>query len=226
MAGRSLPTVAAVLASVGSVGTLVWFSVSSLLGSFALVALLAFVVCAATAAPRAQELASAADNGPTLPIEAFLAERQPQGPRSELVSDMAVAFPVRNPGLRALALRGRPVIAAGYARWLTQPIALVADDARSRRWLTEQAAALLALNASILVVQVRSPQRMRAIRTHRPELAMAPAVLPSMVGALRHVGAAVYPLVIMPDGALLQDLSVLTLARPQTMVTSPGIEAR
>ena len=111
---------------------------------------------------------------------------------------------------------------AAYAAWLTQPIALIGDDANSRRWLTQQGDALNALGASILVVQVKSLERMRALRAHRPELAMAPARVPELVAVLRGIGAAVYPLVILADGSVQQDVRSRIPARlPQIVGDRP-----
>ena len=164
------------LASLGFTGSFV--------AALSVVMFLACVVCRATAGPSVAPT-SARDDGPTLPIESFLAERQPDGPQTELVSDMAVVYPVSNPGLRAGTPIGSASMPAAYAAWLTHPIALIGDDANSRRWLTQQGDALNALGASILVVQVKSLERMRALRAHRPELAMAPARVPELVAVLR-----------------------------------------
>lgn len=194
---RSLPTVAEGLASLGFTGSFV--------AALGVVTLLACAVCSATAAP-ATARAATRDDGPTLPIESFLAERQPEGPRAELVSDMAVAYPVTNRGLRAGTLRGAASMPPAYAAWLTQPMALIGDDATSRRWLIQQGDALNALGASILVVHVKSPERMRALRALRPDLAMAPAMVPELVAVLRIAGAEVYPLVILTDGSVQQDV--------------------
>ena len=157
--------------------------------------------------------AQAADAGPTLPIQQFLAERLPATEQS-LVSDYAVDYPVRTAGLE----RSRPRkqvrsparfparLPDSYTPWLTQPMALIGDDAVSRAWLTQQGDALLALGASVLVVRVPNVERMRALRAVRPDLPMAPAAVPELAGALRQAGAAVYPLVILPDGSLTQDV--------------------
>lgn len=174
-------------------------------GSFAiavfLVAFLACIVCASTASAR--------DAGPTLPIESVLAERQPEGGHSDLVSDMAVAYPVATRGLHHAVLRSAASLPQAYAKWLTQPIAVIVDDVASRRWLTQQGDALHAMGASILVLRVQSAQRMRALREQRADLAMAPAAAPELVEALRAAGAAVYPLVILTDGSLQQDVRSL-----------------
>ena len=157
--------------------------------------------------------AQAADAGPTLPIQQFLAERLPATEQS-LVSDYAVDYPVRTAGLVRAQLRKQVRSPAhfparlpdSYTPWLTQPIALISDDAASRVWLTQQGDALLALGASVLVVRVPNVERMRALRAVRPDLPMAPAAVPELADALRQAGAAVYPLVILPDGSLTQDV--------------------
>jgi integrating conjugative element protein (TIGR03765 family) len=154
--------------------------------------------------------AKAADAGPTLPIQQFLAERLPATEQSQLVSDYAVDYPVRTAGLVRARLRKQVRFPArlpdSYTPWLTQPMALIGDDAASRAWLTQQGDALLAMGASVLVVRVPNVGRMRALREVRPDLPMAPAAVPELAGALRQAGAAVYPLVILPDGSLTQDV--------------------
>jgi integrating conjugative element protein (TIGR03765 family) len=159
---------------------------------------------------------AARDDGPTIPIESILAERQPEGGRAQLVSDMVAAYPVATPGLRQAVLRRAASLPQAYANWLTQPVALIADDEVSRRWLTQQGDALRTLGASILVVRVHSEQRMRVLRAHRADLAMAPAFVPELVGALRDVRAAVYPLVILSDGSVKQDVRDLVNELPQS----------
>ena len=221
---RSLPTVAAGLAGLGFTG--------SFLSALGLVTLLGCVVCAATAAAAAPARPPR-DHGPTLPIESFLAERQPEGggvgAGAELVSDMAVAYPVATRGLRAATLQGPASLPSAYGTWLTQPIALIADDAVSRRWLSQQGDALNALGAAILVVRVKSRELMRALRAHRPDLAMAPAAVPELVAALRGANAAVYPLVILTDGSVRQDVRSIAPVPPAPSPApspSPRMEGR
>lgn len=45
---------------------------------------------------------------------------------------------------------------------------------------------------------------------------MAPAFVPELVGALREVHAAVYPLVILSDGSVQQDVRDLVNEVPQS----------
>jgi integrating conjugative element protein (TIGR03765 family) len=187
-----------------------------LTGFFASAAL--FVALAASSAlltpARAAEriaLRPTADAGPTLPIETVLAEIQPEGAQTELVSDMAAAFPVATRGLRQAVLRRPGSLPRAYVQWLAQPIALVADDEASRRWLMQQGDALHALGASVLVVRVKSEERMRVMRSFRADLPMAPAAAPELVAALRGAGAAVYPLVVLTDGSLRQDVRQLAV---------------
>ena len=54
---------------------------------------------------------------------------------------------------------------------------------------------------------------MRKLRARRPDLQMAPAFVPELIDVLRKSGAAVYPLVIMPDGSFYQDIRMLAPAR-------------
>lgn len=216
---QTLPMVAAVSVGVGLIGFFARTSAAARLPArasassrqaMALLAgcLLCGLLCAGPVAAR--------DDGPTIPIESILAERQPEGGRAQLVSDMVAAYPVATPGLRQAVLRRATSLPQAYANWLTQPVALIADDEVSRRWLTQQGDALRTLGASILVVRVHSEQRMRSLRAHRADLAMAPAFVPELVGALREVHAAVYPLVILSDGSVQQDVRDLVNEVPQS----------
>lgn len=157
----------------------------------------------------AAQASPSADAGPTLPIQQFLAERMPAAQESLLLSDFAADYPVRTAGLARGRLdwhRAAAHMPKDYVQWLTQPMALVGDDPASRAWLTQQGDGLRALGASILVVRVPSAGRMRKLRAVRPDLPMAPAAVPQLADALRKAGAAVYPLVILTDGSLTQDV--------------------
>lgn len=147
--------------------------------------------------------AFAADDGPTLPISAVLAERLPDI-STTLVSDLAADYPIDTPGMHPGRLAQPVHLTDGASQWLAQPIALVGDDERSRTWLLAHSAMLGRLQARVLVVQVDSPEHMRLLRQLQPDLAMAPAAVPELAQQLAHAGAAVYPLLLMPDGKVLQ----------------------
>jgi integrating conjugative element protein (TIGR03765 family) len=212
--GRALPSVARAAADAGFTGSFdgsaAFWQASGIVG---VVLLLFFAACEARAIDVAGVArATPGDDGPTLPIESVLAERIPDGPRTELVSDMAVAFPVATPGLRQGKLTRQTRLPSVYAGWLTQPLAIVADDPASRRWLKQQADALGTLGASVLVARVASAERMRALRQRHGTLPMSPAFMPEFAQALRSVGAGVYPVVVLTDGTLTQDVRHLAAA--------------
>ncbi len=174
--GRSYPTPAAVT-SVGLVGPL---------------------LCLAGAA-------IAADAGPTLPIAAFTAERSPHEARDRpMLTDAAITYPVATRGFTAGAPRLGARLSPAYAAWLTGNLAIVADEPSSRRWLAQHDEALAAMQATVLVVRVRDGARMNELRRLHAALPMAPADLSHLAPVLARVGAAVYPLLVMPDGTLMQ----------------------
>lgn len=186
----------------------------------ALVLSLAGIVCAATATAATAtattpELAVlGGDHGPTLPIEAVLAELPPSEQASALISDLAVSYPVATLGIQPGRLRQQIKVAASFGQWLTRPIALVADDDLSRRWLRRNGDALRLLNATVLVVRVRSELDMRKLRALRADLPMAPVNADHLVRSLSasapRARVGVYPLVIFPDGRLQQELQAVT----------------
>jgi len=163
-------------------------------------------------------LAAASDAGPTLPIETFYAERRQDGAQPG-VSELAADYPVATRGLRRQRLRQDTSLASSFAAWMPHPVALIADDQASLSWLVEQGDALRTVGATVLVVRVSSSERMRAIRNLRPELPMAPADVSSLARPLQEVNAAVYPLVILEDGSVRQDIR--HLARVATRSLTP-----
>ena len=178
----------------------------------------ALVVMLLSQAPgRAGKVPATLDAGPTLPIQQFLAERMPEAQQTLLLSDYAVEYPVHTAGLAIGRLHWSRLSARmpePYAQWLTQPVALIGDDRASREWLTQQGDALRASGASILVVRVQSAERMRSLRAVRTDLPMAPGAVPQLADALRQAGVAVYPLVILPDGSLTQNMRARALKTP------------
>lgn len=165
----------------------------------------------AALAALANPPAWAQDDGPTLPMSAVLAERLPQTPGT-LVSDLAAEYPIDTPTLAQAPLPRPLQLPPAHTQWLTRPIALIADDDASRAWLIQYGDTLRDIGAAILVVRVSSPERMRDLRMRRADLPMAPAAVPELAATLARVGAAVYPLVIFPDGALAQAPTALVRA--------------
>lgn len=164
------------------------------------------------------------DHGPTLPIEAILAERRPEGAQGALASDQAVHYPVFTAGLREgrvptahSPMHGRArnaVLTANLATLLTQPLAIVADSALSQRWLMTQGDALKQLGAVVLVTRVTSLERMQVMRSVRADLPMAAAAVPELARALRAAGATEYPLVILPSGQVVRSLDLVDAPAP------------
>jgi integrating conjugative element protein (TIGR03765 family) len=182
--------------------------------------ILAVALCAFASAPAP---AHAADHGATLPIATFLAE-QMSGEGGAMASDMLVQFPVSTPGFEAGRLSQRARLSQPYPTWLSNPIALVADDADSRAWLTQQSSALQVLGATILVVRVASKANMGALRAQYPDLAMSASVLPdALVQSLRLVQSAKTPLVIMTDGSLVQDVRPAAAPRMNASRNGGGV---
>jgi hypothetical protein len=83
------------------------------------------------------------------------------------------------------------------------------------------------VNATVLVVRVRSELDMRKLRALRADLPMAPANADHLVRSLTEssagANAGVYPLVIFPDGRLQQDLLAIsaTALAPSATAAAP-----
>jgi integrating conjugative element protein (TIGR03765 family) len=151
----------------------------------------------------------AQDHGPTIPLATFLvdsgsAESPSQGPT---FADLTAAFPVAtSPPLRRATLRPGARMNKQLSTWLRSPIALVVDDVASRDWLKEQSEALRQMRAAVLVVRVASKEAMSALRAAAPSVKMAAADASNVAHELAQIDSAVYPIVILADGSLHQDL--------------------
>jgi integrating conjugative element protein (TIGR03765 family) len=175
----------------------------------------------------AQSLPVAHDAGAAVPVAPYLLAvlAPPEDPASGgLAAGQAAAarpahpvppaapYPVRTPGLVPARLMGAP--RWPDAQWLTQPIILLGSDPASAAWLTQHRDRLLALRAAALVVQAASAADVQRLQQLAPGLAMAPLPSPWLAARLAHLGAAVLPLAMLPDGTLTQDLAAPGEARP------------
>jgi integrating conjugative element protein (TIGR03765 family) len=165
-------------------------------------------LCAATVAQ---------DHGPTIPLATFLADSGSAEGQGPTFADLTASFPVvTTPSLRHAPLKAGVKLKKQLGTWLSAPIALVVDDGASLRWLQEQAEALQQMRASVLVVRVGSKDAMNKLRAAAPSVKMAAADASNLTYELRQMNSAVYPLVILADGSLHQDLRPFAASLPQS----------
>ena len=102
----------------------------------------------------------------------------------------ALGFPVRSQRLTPGTVQGRALNAPGL-----QPFFLLGDDELSRLWLACRGETLQRLGAAGLAVNVASAQRLAAIRSWAPGLAISPVVGDDLAARL---GLSHYPVLITP----------------------------
>lgn len=147
-------------------------------------------------------LVVAHDAGPGVPTGALMSFGIADDATSEI--SPLIQFPVRSPGLQSGSLRGAP--AWPHPQWLVQPLFLVGDDTRSAAWLKANRRRLAALGAAGIVVRAESGRAFLRVRAMGEGLPMAPASAAWLGEQLAAVGAAVVPLLILPDGRITQSV--------------------
>lgn len=142
------------------------------------------------------------DAGTSVPLAPSIA--QLVGGEDEAVVLDGLVFPFRT-ALKPLVLQrdGVPVL---DATWLTQPIAVVAADDLSVRWLAFNHAKLAQVGAVVLVVQAKDVQAFRLLQQFAQPMGIAPETGPWLAGRLQAAGAGVYPLLVHTNGRAYQVL--------------------
>ena len=116
-----------------------------------------------------------------------------------------VSFPVRVAGMSPGAL-GDGDHAIDIPPWLTRPVFLLGSDPASLRWLTDHHATLLRLDAAGIVIAVEDVPTFKAMR-RATSLPLVPHPAPQLVQRLLAQGIVHYPLLLMENGDLRQDLA-------------------
>lgn len=116
-----------------------------------------------------------------------------------------VSFPVRVAGMSPGAL-GDNDHSIEIPPWLTRPVFLVGSDPVSLRWLSDHHAALLRLDAAGIVIAVEDVPTFKAMR-RVTSLPLVPHPAPQLVQRLRAQGIVHYPLLLMENGEIRQDLA-------------------
>lgn len=143
------------------------------------------------------------DTGNTVPSVQYLshvlhgADREDESP--------LVAFPVSTADMAPGELHQQGM-RLPHAQWMTQPVFLLGSDPFSRAWLERNNAALATLQAAGIVVSVPDAQTFKALQ-RVSNVPLAPASAPALVQALRQLGVAVYPVIVLTDGTVTQDLA-------------------
>lgn len=164
------------------------------------------------------------DAGGGVPYEQWLAQSQQPGAAGE-ANPSAWRFPLNTPGLKPGTLKQDRQWQ--HAEWLTQPIAVVGSDARSRRWLTQHANALETMNARGLVVECPDAAAFQALQIAAGVLPLAPLAKRWLVEQLHALHVTVMPLLITPQGVVTQQPGVrgkrpTTVARGSATATRAG----
>ncbi|CAB5697705.1 PFL_4695 family integrating conjugative element protein [Comamonas aquatica] len=99
--------------------------------------------------------------------------------------------------------------------WLTQPLAIVAAEDLSMRWLQFNRDTLLQLGAVVLVVQAQNAQGFKQLQELVQPIGIAPEVSPWLAERLHAAGAGVYPVLVHTDGRAYQVLFQISAGEVQ-----------
>lgn len=141
--------------------------------------------------------------GPTIPLSpyySYLISGEDQAGVME-----GLAFPMVS-ALKPARLMGAPQVLD--AKWLTRPMFLMGDDARSIEWLKRHAPALRRADASGVVLAAASTESFKAVQriASDHQLDVAPGPDRWLESQLVAQGAAVLPLYIGLDGRAAQSV--------------------
>lgn len=115
-----------------------------------------------------------------------------------------LSFPVKAKGLMPGVVSGKHRIA--NSQWLTQPIFVIGADEQSIQWLQKYRVAIHQLKATGIVVSVKDVATFKGLQ-RLTDASVAPHASPGLVASLNVAGVTSYPIMILTDGAVVQDLS-------------------
>lgn len=164
----------------------------------ALVAIAAWMLASAHADEPAPQVLY--DSGRSVPISAHIAQLVAGDEESNVLEGLSFPFRTR---LTTKVLK-REGVQVFDAAWLTQPLAVVAADELSMRWLAFNHDKLRKLGAVIVVVQAKDAQAFKLLQQFVKPMGVAPELSPWMASRLQAAGAGVYPVLVHTDGRAYQ----------------------
>ncbi|WP_287919151.1 DUF2859 domain-containing protein [Comamonas sp.] len=142
------------------------------------------------------------DSGRSVPMSAHIAQLVAGDEESNVLEGLT--FPFRT-SLTTKVLQ-REGVQVFDAAWMTQPLAIVAADELSMRWLAFNHVQLRKLGAVIVVVQAKDAQAFKLLQQFIKPLGVAPELSPWLASRLQSAGAGVYPLLVHTDGRAYQSM--------------------
>lgn len=118
-----------------------------------------------------------------------------------------VSFPVACSGMSPGKLEST-LHRIDIPNWLTRPIFIVGSDAASAKWLAENHALLLHRGAAGIVVSVNDVAAFKSMR-RKTSLPLVPHPAPHLIRVLQENGIVHYPLLLLENGEIFQDLGSL-----------------
>ena len=115
-----------------------------------------------------------------------------------------VSFPVRADGMSPGRIEGIKHV-LDMPAWLTRPIFIVGSDPVSSQWLADNHARLLNYSAAGIVISVNDVLTFKAMR-RTSSLPLVPHPAPYLIQLLQANGIHRYPLLLLENGDVLQDL--------------------
>lgn len=116
-----------------------------------------------------------------------------------------VIFPVSTPTMSPGILDPRNIL-LDVQPWMTQPLFIVGTDPISLAWLESNKYLLLKIRAAGLVISAPDVASFKSLRRAIPPLPLVPSAAPSLTKALAAHGITRYPLLLLENGRVVQDL--------------------
>lgn len=166
-------------------------------------AVLAALTLAPMQAPGQANVVS--DSGETVPSMHHLVHAL-YGPDTDDETPL-VTFPITTSLMQPGVMHSQPS-PLPIAPWLTRPIFFVGDDPESANWIKKNETLLLTLGAIGVVIQVPDVQTFKRLR-RSTALSLVPHEAASILRKLNAIGVQQFPILLMENGSVLQDLSQL-----------------
>lgn len=145
------------------------------------------------------------DSGETVPSMHYLVHAL-YGPDTDDETPL-VSFPVTTSLMQPGVMQSQS-LPLPIEPWLTRPIFFIGDDSESANWIKKNETLLLTLGAIGVVIQVPDVQTFKKLR-RSTSLSLVPHEAVSIQRRLNAIGVRQFPVLLMDNGSVLQDLSQL-----------------